>query len=56
MLKDRVSELITQKMDDLLIKLTETAVGSSEKVDLEFKAIDIQEEEMTVTIMIKPAA
>ena len=54
-LKDRVTELITQKMDDLLIKLTETEIGGSGKVDLEFKAIDIQEEEMTVTVMIKPA-
>ncbi|MFC1931228.1 hypothetical protein ACFLXJ_03405 [Chloroflexota bacterium] len=53
-LKDRVTELITQKMDDLLIKLTETAIGGGGEIDLEFKAIDIQEEEMTVTVMIKP--
>ena len=53
-LKDRIVAVITQKIDELLVQLTETGIGGNGKVDLEFKDINVQEEEMTITVIIKP--
>lgn len=55
-LKDKFIELITQKTDDLLVQLIEGETGSAGKVDLEFTDINIQQEQMTFTIIIKPIA
>lgn len=55
-IKDRITAFITQKTDDLLVQLTETATGDNGKVDLEFKEVNIQEEKVTITVLIKPIA
>lgn len=55
-LKDRIVAVITQKIDELLVQLTEAGVGGNGKVALEFKDINIQQEEMTITVIIKPKA
>jgi len=55
-LKDKFVELITQNTDDLLVQLIESETGSAGKVDLEFTDINIQQEQMTFTIKIKPIA
>ena len=54
--KDKIAGLIEQKIEDLLSQLTETALGSDEEVDLEYKEINIQEEKVTITVLIKPRA
>jgi len=56
LLKDKVADLATQKADDLLVRLTEAEIGGNGKVDLEFADIKIQQEKMTVTVIIKPVA
>ena len=53
-IKDRIVALITQKIDDLLVQLTESGIGGTGKVDLEFTEISIQQEELTITAIIKP--
>jgi len=53
-LKDRIVDFLKQKIDDSLVQLTETGIGGNGKVNLEFKDINIQEEEMTITVIIKP--
>ncbi len=55
-LKDKFIELITQNTDDLLVQLIEGETDSAGKVDLEFTNINIQQEQMTFTIIIKPIA
>ena len=54
--KDKIVELITQRVDDLLIQLTEAEIGGNGKVGLEFTDINIQEEKVTITVIIKPIA
>lgn len=53
LMKDRIIALLTEQIDDLLVQLTESGI-SGQNVYLEFKGISIQEEEMTVTAIIKP--
>jgi len=55
LLKDRITALITQKIDDLLVQLTEAEIGG-DGVASEFKDINTQEEEVTITVIIKPKA
>ncbi len=52
--KDKIVDFLKQKIDDSLVQLTETGIGGNGKVDLEFKDINVQEEEMTITVIIKP--
>ena len=54
--KDKIVDFLKQKIDDSLVQLTETGIGGNGKVDLEFKDINVQEEEMTITVIIKPIA
>jgi len=55
-LKDKIIELVSQKIDALLNQLTETEIGCEGKVDLEFTNIDIQESQVTISIIVKPKA
>lgn len=55
-LKDKIIELVSQKIDALLNQLTETEIGCEGKVDLEFTNIDIQENQVTISIIVKPKA
>ncbi len=52
LLKDQIVGLITQQIDDLLSQLTSPEIDCNGKVDLEFKDISIQEEKLTVTVLI----
>ena len=51
-LKDQIVTFITQKMDEILVQMTESAVGGQE-IDLEFKDINVQEEKVTITVIVK---
>ena len=53
MVKEKIAAFMAQKVDSLMLELTETEIGGK-KIDLEFKDIKIQQEEMTVTVLIKP--
>ena len=53
-IKDMVTEFVEQKTGDLIDELTRALVGDSDKVDLEYKEIVLQEEKATITILIKP--
>lgn len=53
--KDKLTDSLRQKIDELVVQLTETGIAD-EKVVLEFKQITIQEEKMTLTVIIKPKA
>lgn len=53
--KDRIVDFLTQKIDELIIQLTEPEIGGK-GVELEFKDISIQEDEMTITVIVKPRA
>ena len=55
-IKNKIVELISQKIDALLNQLTETETACKEKVDLEFTKIDIQENKLTATVIVKPKA
>ena len=55
-LKDKIIELVSQKIDALLNQLTETETGCEGKVDSEFTNIDIQESQVTISIIVKPKA
>jgi len=55
-LKDKIIEFVSQKIDALLNQLTETEIGCEGKVDLEFTNIDIQESQVTISIIVKPKA
>jgi uncharacterized protein YpmS len=52
--KDKIVDFLKQKIDDSLVQLTETGIGGNGKVDLEFKDINVQEEDITITVIIKP--
>jgi len=49
-LKDKITELVTQKIDELLSQLTEAEFG----INLEYKDINIQEETASITVLVKP--
>ena len=51
--KDKITAFIGEKIDTLMVQLTEAEVGG-EGIDLEFKDIKVQAEEMAVTLLIKP--
>jgi len=53
--KDKIVAFITQKTDDLLVQSTKATVGG-DGIDLEFKEINIQEEKVTITVLIKKVA
>ena len=55
-IKNKIVELISQKIDALLNQLTETETACKEKVDLEFTKIDIPENKLTTTVIVKPKA
>ncbi len=55
-LKDRITALITQKIDDSLNQMTEAGIGCNGKVDFKFKDISIQQEKLTVTVVIERRA
>jgi len=54
-IKDRIVVYITQEIEDLLSRMTETAIScNGTTVSLEFKDINVQQTKMTVTVIIKP--
>ncbi len=55
-LKDQASNLIKQAITDLLDQMTTVSLGPNQKVILEYKDINIQESQATITVLIKPAA
>ena len=54
--KDLIAGAITQALDSLLTQLTRTGTGDDEKVDVEFTDITIQDDELTLVVMIRPKA
>ena len=55
-IKDKIVAFIRQKTDDLLGQLTEASLSDKEEIDLEFKEINVQEEKVTITVLIKKIA
>ena len=55
-LKDEIAGLARQKTEDLLDQLTEAELGDNGKVDLEYTDINVQEEKVAITVIIKPRA
>jgi len=54
-LKDTITDLITQNIDDLLSQLTEVEIDCSEReIDLEFTDVNTQPDRITFTVLIKP--
>jgi len=53
-MKDQITGLIMENVDSLLTQVTEIDLGEGDKVEIEYKDIDIQEEEATVTAIVKP--
>ena len=53
-LKDQITGYFTQQIEDVLTQVTEVDVGGGEKVILEYKDINIQEDEATVTVVASP--
>jgi len=51
--KDQVSATLAKSLDDMLMQMTQTGVGGG--IAFEFKTIIIQENDMTMTVLIKPA-
>ncbi|MBA7683473.1 hypothetical protein ES703_91838 [subsurface metagenome] len=56
LLKDRITGLITQQIDDSLNQMTEAGIGCNGKVDFKFKDISIQGEKLTITVVIERRA
>lgn len=54
--KDLIADPITEALDTLLIQLTRTGSGDDENVDIEFTDITIQDDELTLVVMIRPKA
>ena len=52
--KSLIDDAITQAVDNLLTQLTQTNTGDDEKVDIEFTSITIQENSLTLVVMVKP--
>ena len=55
-LKDRIVDLGMQKLDALQAQLTETGLDCNGKVDLQFTDINIEQDKVTITLIIKPRA
>jgi len=53
LLKDTIVELITAEIDDFQSQLTQVKTGCNGSVRLEFTEISIQEEEITIALIIK---
>ena len=53
--KDKITAFITQKTDELLVQLTKATIDAN-GIDLEFKEVNIQEDKVTITALIKKAA
>lgn len=53
-IKDRVIVYITQEIDNLLSRMTETTVECNGTVGLEFQDINVQQDKMTITVIIRP--
>jgi hypothetical protein len=53
---DLIADAITEALDSLLIQLTQTEIGDAEKVDIEFTDITIQDDELTLVVMVRPKA
>ena len=56
LVKNKIIELVPKKIDALLNYLTETETGCQEKVDLEFTRINIEENEVTISVIARPKA
>jgi len=56
LLKDRITALITQEIDDSLNQMTEAGIGCDGKIDFKFKDISIQQEKLTVTMVVERRA
>ncbi len=54
--KDLVAGAITQALDNLLTQLTRTGTADDEKVDIEFTDITIQDDKLTLVVMVRPEA
>ncbi len=52
LLKDRITALLTERLGDLLMQLTEYKIDG-DGIDLEFQEINTQEDKLTVTILVK---
>ena len=52
--KDQITGLIMENLDSLLAQITEIDLGEGDKVEIEYKDINIQEEEATITAIVKP--
>ncbi len=53
---DLIANAITEAIDSLLIQLTRTGSGDDENVDIEFTEITIQDDELTLVVMVRPKA
>jgi hypothetical protein len=51
-----IADAITGAVDTLLIQLTQTETGDDENVDIEFTDIIIQDDELTLVVVVKPKA
>ncbi len=53
--KDRITAFVTQEIDNLLNRLlNEVSTGCDGGVDLEFTEIDIQENKVTIIVVVRP--
>ena len=55
-LKDQIAVLVREKTVALLDQLTRSALDNNGEVELEYTDIAIQEEDLTITLLLKPAA
>lgn len=53
-LKDRIVGLATSKIDDLQKQITEADIGCNGKVGMEFTDITIQQDKLTISVLLKP--
>ena len=53
---DLIASAITEALDSPLIQLTRTGSGDDENVDIEFTEITIQDDELTLVVMVRPKA
>ncbi len=51
-IKERITDLIQQQTEGIFDQMTRSELGAD--IDLKFKDINIQEEEATITLLIKP--
>ena len=54
--KNKITELIPEKIDALLAQMTAAETDCIGKVDLEFTDINIQQDTATITVIVKPTA